>query len=68
MSNQVKVNISKMEPEPIDNENKVEIVIENVVCSFDVKSNLNLQHIANVAKNVVYRKKNQRQSYISPVL
>ena len=67
-----------MEPEPINNQKKVVIEnqklsspyifsVENVVCSFDVKSNLKLQHIAKVAKNVEYRKKDQRQSYISPV-
>ena len=67
-----------MEAEPIHNQNIAVIEnqkfssplswsVENVVCSFDVKSNLKLQHIAKVAKNVEYRKKDQRQSYISPV-
>ena len=46
-----------------ENQNEVDIIIENVVCSFNVRSHLDLRKIARSGTNVEYRKENHRQSY-----
>ena len=51
-----------------ENQNEVDIIIENVVCSFNVRSHLDLRKIARSGTNVEYRKENHRQSYRYQVL
>ena len=51
-----------------ENQNEVDIIIENVVCSFNVRSHLDLRKIARSGTNVEYRKENHRQSYTYKVL
>lgn len=49
---------TKSEPEPNIEEPEIDIVINNVVCSFSVRCHLNLREIALSGANVEYRKEN----------
>ena len=51
-----------------ENQNEVDIIIENVVCAFNVRCHLDLRKIARSGTNVEYRKENHRQSYRYQVL